>query len=163
MTPLPALSRLIAATVLVASAAGAAAQGAPQAQQPWARPTVAGQSAGGGFVRLVGGPVADRLVGARSPASERMELHTMAMDGSVMRMRQVEAIEVPAGQTVELGPGGLHLMFIGLKAPLQVGSRVPVTLRFEKGGEVEVQMEVAVRAPGAAAGTMPAMPGGHKH
>jgi len=73
----------------------------------------------------------------------------MKMEGDVMRMRQVDAIEVPVGQTVELKPGGYHLMFIGLKAPLKVGERFPMTLKFEKAGEVKV--EVVVQAPGAAA------------
>jgi periplasmic copper chaperone A len=76
------------------------------------------------------------------------------MDGDIMRMREVEAIEVPAGKTVELKPGGLHVMFMELKAPLKNGSSFPLTLRFENGGEVTVQMNVM---------TQPAPAGGHKH
>jgi copper(I)-binding protein len=66
----------------------------------------------------------------------------MAMDGDVMKMRQVEAIEVPAGKSVELKPGGLHIMFIGLKAPLKAGDKFPLKLKFEKAGEVTVQVNV---------------------
>jgi periplasmic copper chaperone A len=115
----------------------------------WARPTVPGQQGGGGFLSLTssGG---DRLIGGSTPLAQRFELHTMAMKGDVMEMRQVDAIELPAGKTVELKPGGLHVMFIGLKQPLALGSKVPVTLRFEKAGEVKVEFEVASRlAPSA--------------
>jgi copper(I)-binding protein len=64
------------------------------------------------------------------------------MVGDVMRMRQVEEIALPAGQTVELKPGGYHLMFVGLKAPLKAGDKFPLKLRFEKAGEVEVTVNV---------------------
>jgi periplasmic copper chaperone A len=125
---------------------------APTVSDAWARPTVAGQGAGGGFLTLRGGASADRLVGASTPAAQRVELHAMRMEGNVMRMQEVEGIEVPAGATVELGPGGLHLMFMGLQQPLAVGSRIPLTLRFARGGEVEVMMEVMMR-PGAGHGS----------
>jgi copper(I)-binding protein len=115
----------------------------------WARPTVAGQQGGGGFMTLRS-ERADRLLGGTTPLADRFELHTMSMQGDVMQMRQVEAIALPAGQKVELKPGGLHVMFIGLKQPLTVGSKVPVTLRFERAGEVKVEMTVMSR-PAAAA------------
>jgi hypothetical protein len=73
-----------------------------------------------------------------------VELHTHTADGGVMRMRQVEAIDVTGGTTTQLRPGGLHIMLIGLKAPLKEGTRFPLTLKFEKAGEVA--LEVAVRA-----------------
>ena len=69
----------------------------------------------------------------------------MAMKGDVMQMRQVEAIALPAGKVVKLEPGGLHVMFIGLKQPLALGSKVPVTLKFEKAGEVSVEFDVTSR------------------
>jgi copper(I)-binding protein len=112
----------------------------------WARPTVPGQQGGGGFVTLTS-PVADRLLGGSTPAAERFELHSMAMKGDVMEMRQVPVIELPAGRPVKLEPGGLHVMFIGLKQPLAAGSKLPVTLRFEKAGEVKVEFAIAARAP----------------
>ena len=117
---------------------------------PYARATAPGQPTGGGYLKLENqGSTADRLLSATADVSGSVELHMMKMEGDVMRMRQVDAIEVPVGQTVELKPGGYHLMFIGLKAPLKVGERFPMTLKFEKAGEVKV--EVVVQAPGAAA------------
>ena len=71
----------------------------------------------------------------------------MAMKGDVMEMRQLDAIDLPAGKTVEFKPGGLHVMFIGLKQPLAIGSKVPVTLKFEKAGEVKVEFDVMPRPP----------------
>ncbi len=132
--------------------------GAIEIVHPYARATVAGQPAGGGYVALKnGGSSTDRLLSASADVSRTVELHSMKMEGDVMRMRQVEAIDLPAGQTVALAPGGLHLMFIGLKAPLQAGSRFPVKLKFEKAGEVTVEMEVQA----AGASSSPATQ--HKH
>jgi len=144
---------LFALTLLLAAAASVA-QVAPRVEDAWARPTVAGQAAGGGFLKITSA-TADRLVAASAPVSKTVELHTMQMDGDVMRMREVPAIELPAGRTVELKPGGLHVMFIGLAQPLQVGASFPLTLRFEKAGEVKVDVKVM---------TGPAMPDmTHKH
>ena len=142
----------IAAATLLAGAAFA--QTAPRIDDAWARPTVAGQPGGGGFLKITS-PSADRLVAASAPIAKAVELHTMQMDGDVMRMRQIPAIEIPAGQTVELKPGGLHVMFIGLTQTLDSGASFPLTLRFEKAGEVKV--EVQVRNQGPAPMTM------HKH
>ncbi len=115
--------------------------------QPYARATAAGQPVGGGFLKIANQGADDRLVAASAAVSKAVELHSMKMEGDVMMMRQVDAIAVPAGQTVELKPGVLHLMFIGLKAPLKAGDKVPVTLKFEKAGDVTVQ--VSVQAAGA--------------
>jgi periplasmic copper chaperone A len=123
-----------------------AAQAQVKVDQAWARPTVPGQQGGGGFLSM-SSPTADRLISGSTPLAERFELHTMAMKGDVMEMRQVDAIELPAGKTVELKPGGLHVMFIGLKQPLALGSKVPVTLKFEKAGEVTVEFNVMARPP----------------
>lgn len=111
-------------------------------QQPWTR--AAGQGAtGAGFLAISNrGAAADRLLSASSPAARAMELHTMIRDGDVMRMRPVEAIDVPGGQTVTLRPGGLHLMLIGLSQPLREGESVPVVLRFERAGPVQVALTV---------------------
>ena len=143
---------LLAAAALVlalSAAAPAIAQTVPKVEDAWARPTVAGQAGGGGFLRITSA-TADRLVSASAPISKTVELHTMQMDGDVMRMREVPAIEIPAGQTVELKPGGLHVMFIGLNQPLQEGAGFPLTLRFEKAGEVKVDMKVTMK-PGTPA------------
>ena len=106
--------RILVAAALITLLAGAGhAQTAPKVEDAWARPTVAGQAGGGGFLKITSAS-ADRLIAASAPVSKTVELHTMQMDGDVMRMRQIPAIEIPAGQTVELKPGGLHVMFIGL-------------------------------------------------
>lgn len=150
---------MTACLAAVLGVAQAQAQAAPTAQPGWARPTVAGQAAGGGFVSLTGAASADRLVSASSPVAKSVELHTMEMDGSVMRMRQVPGIDVPAGQTVALKPGGHHLMFMGLTQPLKQGDTFPLTLHFEKAGDVQVQMTVSMQPPGGGATPM----GDHKH
>lgn len=85
---------------------------------------------------------ADRLVGYTSPACNRPELHTHINDNGVMQMRQVDAIELPAGGTVDLKPGGFHLMMIDLTGQLVEGETVDVTLVFEKAGEVTVTLPI---------------------
>jgi len=137
--------RLVLAAALGALVAAALASPTPQVSGAWARPTVAGQGAGGGFLAITGGAAADRLVGASADVCKVVELHEMKMDGNTMRMRAIDAIDIPAGQTVKLEPGGLHLMFMELKAPLANGSSFPLKLRFEKAGEVTVQVKVQPR------------------
>lgn len=129
---------------------------------PWARATVPGQSAGGAFMKLENQGGADRLLSARSDAAASVELHTMTMDGNIMRMRELDAVPLPAGQTVEFRPGGLHIMLRDLKAPLKQGERVPLTLRFEKAGEVKVELNVESAASMGGAKPAPAE-GGHDH
>lgn len=136
--------------LLFAALALATAQAAAQVkvEGAWARPTVAGQQGGGGFMALVAAKD-DKLVGGSTPVAQRFELHTMAMKGDVMEMREVSKVDLPAGQKVEFKPGGLHVMFIGLKSPLKVGDKVPVTLKFEKAGEVKVDFEIMARPKAA--------------
>lgn len=111
-------------------------------KDPWARATV-GAGAGAAFLSIDNaGAAADRLVGASSPVSKTTELHTHVRDGEVMRMRQVEAIEVPAKATTTLEPGGLHIMFMNLAEPLAAGGSFPLTLRFAEAGEVTVTVPV---------------------
>lgn len=110
---------------------------------PYARATAPGQPTGGGFLRLENrGKVDDRLLSASADVGRATELHTMKMEGDVMRMREVGAIDLPAGKYVELKPGALHLMFIGLKGPLKEGDKFPLRLKFEKAGEVTVTVNV---------------------
>jgi copper(I)-binding protein len=108
----------------------------------YTRATVPGQQVAGGFMKIENKGSADQLVSASSPVAGEVQLHEMAMDGNVMKMRQVKDIAVPAGGAVELKPGGLHLMFMNIKAPLAAGETVPVKLKFAKAGEVEVKMPV---------------------
>ena len=124
---------------------------------PKARPTVAGQPVGGAFMTIVNKGAADRLLSATTAAAATVQMHVMAMDGDVMTMREVDAVDLPAGQKVEFKPGGFHLMLMGLKAPLKLGDKFAMTLRFEKAGEVVVTVHVEpVSAPSAAAA-----PGSH--
>jgi hypothetical protein len=114
-----------------------------QIENAYTRATVPGQQVAGGFMKIENkGASVDQLVSASSPAAGEVQLHEMAMDGNVMKMRQVKDIAVPAGGAVELKPGGLHLMFMGIKAPLTAGETVPVKLKFAKAGELEVKMPV---------------------
>lgn len=118
--------------------------------QPWARATAPGAPAGAAYLTVTNsGSQPDRLVAASTPVATMAELHTHIHDNGVMRMRPVDAIDVPAGGTVALKPGGLHVMLMGLTRPLAQGSTFDVTLTFEKAGKVTVP--VAVQSAGAAA------------
>jgi copper(I)-binding protein len=111
-------------------------------EDAYTRATVPGQQVAGGFMKIENKGAADQLISASSPVAGEVQLHEMAMDGNVMKMRQVKDIAVPAGGAVELKPGGLHLMFMNIKAPLTAGETVPVKLKFAKAGDVEVKMPV---------------------
>ncbi|HTE35053.1 MAG TPA: copper chaperone PCu(A)C [Reyranella sp.] len=123
---------------------------------PWARATPPTAPSGGGFLTVTNtGTTADRLVSAASPAAGQVQIHEMKMDGTIMRMRELEnGLEIPPGATVALAPGGLHLMMMGLKAPLKEATRVPVTLVFEKAGKIDVELQVMA---------LGASPDAHKH
>lgn len=127
-------------------AASAARAAAPRVEGAWLRPIVAGQSGGGGYLTITSA-TGDRLLGGSTPVAERLELHSMAMDDGVMRMREVPAIDLPAGEAVKLAPGGLHLMLINPRQAVNAGDTVPLTLRLEKAGEVTVKAQVSVAAP----------------
>ncbi|QWD97963.1 copper chaperone PCu(A)C [Polynucleobacter sp. MG-5-Ahmo-C2] len=112
-------------------------------ENAYTRATMPGQQVAGGFMKIENkGNSTDQLLSANSPIAGEVQLHEMAMEGNVMKMRQVKDIAVPAGGAVELKPGGLHLMFMNIKAPLSAGETVPVKLKFAKAGEVEVKMPV---------------------
>jgi periplasmic copper chaperone A len=121
---------------------------------PYATPSLPGVPNGGAYiVRLENkGKLADRLLRASTPMAQRVEMHTMAMDGTVMRMREVDDVPLAPGAKVEMRPGaGYHLMLMGLKAPLKEGESFPLLLEFERGGKVEVKVVVQV-PKGVAAG-----------
>ncbi len=118
---------------------------------PYARATVVGQTSGGAFLSVVNQGADDALISASGDVAAEVELHSMAMEGNVMKMRQIDRLALPAGKTVQLSPGGYHLMLLGLKAPLKAGDSFPLTLKFEKAGEVTVK----VRVEAAGAMTMP--------
>lgn len=120
-------------------------------QGAWARATVAGQNMGGAFVNLTSDQDAT-LVGATSSVSDKVELHTMKMDGEKMVMAQVPSIPLPANTKVELKPGSLHIMFMSLKAPLKEGDIVTLKLEIKnKAGKSEfLDLQAPVKALGEA-------------
>ena len=148
--------RFLASTALASLAFAATAHsfklGDIDIGHPYARPTRAGQQVGAGYLTLANKGVPDRLLSVSSAMAVSVEMHAMAMEGEVMRMRQLDAIALPAGAVVALQPGGYHLMLFGLKAPLKAGDHFPMTLKFEKAGEVVVTVNVEEPGPAAAAG-----------
>lgn len=134
----------IAGLIASASLAHGYKTGSLSIQHPWSRETATGQAVGGGFMVVTNASAKpDKLVGATTPLAREVQLHTMSMEGGVMRMRQVEGgIAVPAKGKLEMKPGGYHLMFMGLKRPLKKGERFPVTLRFQTAGTLKVQFAV---------------------
>ncbi|HMW19008.1 MAG TPA: copper chaperone PCu(A)C [Accumulibacter sp.] len=126
--------------------AGAAWSGDIDIKDPWVRGTVVGQQATGAFMELRSAAGA-ALVGASSPVAAITEVHEMKMDGTVMKMRPIARLDLPAGKPVKLAPGGYHVMLISLKQPLKKGDTVPLTLQFAGQDKKvsEVRIEVPVR------------------
>lgn len=117
---------------------------------PWARATPGPIKIGAAYLSLTNrGTAPDRLIGAKSPVAERVELHTNMVQNGVMQMRAVDSVALPSGQTVRFEPSALHFMLVNLAAPLEEGSKFPMQLIFERAGVLDVQ--VAVGAVGAAA------------
>ena len=116
-------------------------------EDAWARPSVGAEMNGAIYFRIVNdGKEADTLLSAGTPSAQAAEVHeSMADDNGVMSMKPREIIEIPAGGEVEFKPGGLHVMLVMIKQPLAVGDEVQLTLRFEKTGEI--QLNVKVREP----------------
>ena len=128
----------------------------------YSRATPQGASIGAGYVTIKNtGTTADSLIGGSSDAAAKFEVHEMSMDNGVMKMRPVQGgLEIKPGQTVELKPQGLHIMFVGLKKPLKQGDRIKATLEFEKAGKVDVDFDVTGMggpAPGPKGHDMPGM------
>jgi len=141
---------LLAAAALAALAPAALAHDFTLGQlfigHPYAPATPGAARTGAAYLSIENrGTAADRLLAAATPAADKTELHTHIMDGNVARMRQVVAIDIAAGGKVELKPGGLHVMLIGLKQPLRDGDKFPLTLTFEKAGAVTVEIAVQQR------------------
>lgn len=145
----------------MAALGAATANAQVEVKDAWVRAAVPGQSGTGAFMNLTAKDGA-KLVGVSSPVAGVAEVHEMKMDNDVMRMRAIPALDLPAGKTVALKPGGYHVMLMELKQALPQGGTVPLTLtlRDAKGQEskVELKLPVAASAPGAG---MPAsgMPG----
>lgn len=141
----------------VPALAGDAATGSIAIQSAWARASAGQAPNGAAFMTIVNkGAQADTLLSATAGVSKTVELHTHVKEGEVMKMRPVESINVPAGATVELKPGGDHVMFMGLSQKLEQGGSFPLTLTFAKAGEVKVTIDI--QGPGAMG-----MPSGMDH
>jgi periplasmic copper chaperone A len=143
------MKRILIAALVWAAAGSAMAQ--VDVRSAWVRSTVPGQGGTGAFMTITskdGG----KLVGAASAIAGVVELHEMAMDNNVMKMRAIPALELPAGREVQLKPGGYHVMLLDLKRPLKAGEKVQIELRLEMrdGKRVTQPVEVEVRstAPG---------------
>lgn len=133
---------MTASSLLVATTAYAG--DGPMIKGAWARPSIGSTGNSAAYMKVMNhGDAADRLVDAKSDVARKTELHTHIMEGNVAKMRRVEGgVEVPAKGDVEFKPGGLHVMLIGLKSKLAEGDSFPLTLVFEKKGEVVVDVKV---------------------
>jgi copper(I)-binding protein len=135
----------VVAGFVAAFAASAPVWSQVTVSQPWVRGTVQGQKATGAFMQLKSADGA-ALVAAQSPVAGVVEIHEMRMENNVMRMRAIPKLDLPAGQAVDLKPGGYHVMLMELKQPLKKGDTVPITLKLQgkdgKPQEVEVKAEV---------------------
>jgi hypothetical protein len=132
--------RIFALALLLATSA---VQAQVEVDKAWARATPPGAPIAGGYMTIRNkGATPDRLIGASSSAAAKVELHVHIKEGEVMKMRQVPAYDIPANGTFELKPGGAHLMFMQIARPFKEGDKIPVKLRFEKAGEVNVEFAV---------------------
>ncbi|EYC52710.1 hypothetical protein AZ34_17655 [Hylemonella gracilis str. Niagara R] len=140
-------------TLFAFTAAGALQAQTVDVKDAWARATVQGQKASGAFMKLTA-KQATRLVSVSSPVAGIVEVHEMKMEGDVMKMRAITGLDLPPGQTVELKPGGYHVMLLDLKTALRADQTIPVTLLFKnaQGQESRQELLVPVRAMGAAQG-----------
>jgi periplasmic copper chaperone A len=122
-------------------------------QNLWTRATPNGAKVAGGFITITNkGAAPDRLIGGSAKIAGHVEVHEMAMDNGVMKMRELpKGLEIKPGETVELKPGGFHLMLMDLKEPAVDGGKVEGTLVFEKAGTIDIFLHV--RALGATNGT----------
>ena len=122
---------------LLLGGAALAQTGTVELTEAWARATPGKAENGAAYLTLTS-PTGDRLTGVASPVAGKAELHAMKMEGGVMTMTPLDGIDLPAGQPVTLKPGGVHIMLVGLKQPLQPGQSVPLVLQFAKAGSREV-------------------------
>lgn len=158
MKPRSIIAAIAFCLITATASAGDVRLGPLEIAHPWARATPRGASVGGGYVTVKNtGTMPDRLVGGTLDGAGRVEIHEMSMDGGVMKMREVKGgLEIKPGETVSLQPGAFHLMFTGLKSPLEKGKPVNGTLVFEHAGTADVSYDVEPVGgrPGAGDGHM---------
>jgi copper(I)-binding protein len=138
-------SLLVVALLMGASLAHAAPayrKGVLEVDQPWSRPAAAGMTGAGFMTETNRGKTADALVSVQSSAARKVEIHRSSMAGGVISMQRQDRVSIPPGGSVTFGPGGYHLMLIGLARPLKAGDRAPATLTFASGARIEVAFAV---------------------
>lgn len=151
----PALAQVKSAKVQV---------GALVIDAPWARATPKGAKVGGGYVKITNtGTAPDRLVGGTLPDAGAVEVHEMSMADNVMKMRRLDGLEIKPGASLELKPGGYHLMFMDLKQGLTAGQTLKGTLVFEKAGSVEIEYLVAPIGAASRDAKTPSAKPAHSH
>jgi hypothetical protein len=158
------LAAVVAAWAIVPARAEDVTVGSLKISAPWARATPKGASVGGAYIKITNtGTAPDRLIGGVTAIAGRFEVHEMSMDNGVMKMRPVTGgLEIKPGATVELKPGGYHVMLMGLKEQLVQGQHFKATLEFAKAGKVDVDFAiegVGAQSPGSAGSAMPGMGG----
>src|SRR5690606_23117379 len=137
------MKKLLIATLLTITAGAWAQQGTVKIEDAWVRGTVAAQKATGAFMRLTSRANA-RLVSASSPAAGVAEIHEMSMENDVMKMRHVPGVDLAAGRTLDLKPGGYHVMLMDRKQPLKGGESISITLVFEDAANARFTQEIQV-------------------
>jgi len=146
MTRMPPLSRWLAGALFALAGIAVASDYTLKdlrIEHPYARPTPPGARTGAAYFSVRNaGRVPDRLIAATSSAARSVELHSMTMEGNLMKMRAITGIDIPAGGSVSLAGGGYHAMLVDLVKPLHAGDRVPLTLTFDKAGTIEVVANV---------------------
>lgn len=154
------ISAVLAAFATLPAQAEDVTVGPLKISAPWARATPKGAGVGGAYFKITNaGTAPDRLIGGSTDVAAQFEIHEMKMDGGVMKMRPVaDGLEIKPGQTVELAPGGYHVMLMGLKKQLVEGQHFKATLEFAKAGKIDA--DFAVQGVGAkSVGDDHAMPG----
>ena len=129
---------LLSATSLTAVSAQQVRIGTLALQNQYVKPTISGQTTTAGYLTISNSGPDDKLLSASTSLANTVQLHFMSMHGDVMKMSEVQSIDVPSGKTVELKPGAHHLMIMGLKKPIKEGDSLKIKLKFEKSGEVEL-------------------------
>jgi periplasmic copper chaperone A len=144
-------NKLIIASLMVLGMSGAFAQnaiiGKLAISDAYVKETVPGQTVASGFVKIKNTGPADKLVAVSSATGSELQLHTMKMEGNVMKMAQIPSIDIAANSSVELTPDGMHIMIMGLKTPAKAGDTIKIKLKFANSGEVEVNFPVLAMAP----------------
>ena len=136
--------KLLSIVACLALMAGAQAHAQVSVTAPWVRATVPAQKSTGAYMHLLS-PVGTRLVGVSSPEAATVELHQMEMGGGMMKMRQIDGIELPAGKGVNLSRGSYHIMLVGLKRQLRAGDAVEISLQVQ--GKNKKRESITVKVP----------------